>query len=1662
MSRLQQDQFVDDEEEECCPLCVEEFDLSDRNFRPCPCGYQICQFCFNNIKTTMNGLCPACRRPYDEATIEWKTISPEEMAKHKQQIAQKAKKNAQIRQKEAQKAEADSLSRKHLAGLRVVQKNLVYVTGLTPTIREDRLLDTLRGDDYFGQYGKIIKIVVSKARENAHHQQSVGVYVTFARKQDAEACIKAVDGSQNGDRTLRAQYGTTKYCSAYLRGEQCNNRNCMFLHEPGEDNDSFTRQDLSMMNSIQTQQPAQSSTSRAAPPSHPGPPVAAATPMNRQDSTDSSSPTHDAPGLPATASWGNKAILERRASRSTIASNPSPMVANAVPAQAAKPPKPEEPPKKKGKEKEKEKEKSAQTSKASTPQSPPTPAPVARSPKARDTGLKDLLKTICSSDFKFVFSSAVLSDEEFKAITEFPQLLDPNGGAKRRAMREKERESTLQREAEAEAEAKMTTQQAPAAEREDNEATVGGSLQLGGEPEEGHDSGASHANQHTIAPPGQQAFGGSLFGQNTSLGEDFSSLGLSNRGLTPQQQQQLLLSNFKSGTQSSGLQSNMPNTQPQQQGLSGGAQGHTRHTSRFSFANDSASASANVQPVANQKLMSQQNSMMPKNANQFNQISQHQPLGGQFFTNVQGPPPGLKPTGTPPVSGTGMFGQGHGFATGGLGYGANVAGRNSNDAMYQDLLRSRNMDGGARGADAGKRESMFPSFLNQHPTTSTPAPTPGLLSFPYGPSPGAYQESGSQKSKKKGKKHRHANTSSSGGGGLADVQDPSILQARLHQSGMAGQEDTPFSAEEQASFNVDALVNDNENEPPIRGTPNTPLSTHFFEHPRRATPTIPPGFTAPAIPRAVVEESLSRPGSRPMSRTASSTITPAVPVIPVTPIRAATPIKTKRNKAKADQVQTATSNTAVATTPLPETPTKAATKLTPAKLQATAEAIKDDKEEAVAQAKQKPGETKALLESTIKDMAKTKPASKKTKAATEVSPKKEPQKDAKAVPIPVATPTSSTKRQPPGKLDIPAATKIPVDEGSPGAGSFKGDQAKSTRQHTVTTTGSVPPSPAAAITGSPIKRSVAPRTLRVVPTPKTEIPPPLSAASAPSLPHIPTVDKLRSRQASIASINQPGTPGSDLISDTASITSTSVSRASSPPPIGGKIGTAPVRKKTKSQAKKDRQERKRQIEEEQTMMDDGKSDVEVVQAPIIGRKKKAKKPTSTPKPIAAAFKSQPASPKPATVEEEHSDAPTVPSRKVSSTKASGRVTPEPEPEHVAEQQKDKREHTAQSIMADLQKTGELLASTLEFFKPLSSSLTHASRTAQSTSAATPPDLKVHFSEADLEALSKKKPVRLRGHDGKPDSRTLITPNGKFFWGLSEELEQKALELEKHIAEIKGHARFHPRKQTHDHNYTMDMPTPTKDVLPAIATALKEAGKKLNTNTSQQMPKLDPSSGHISSTSLPLPPVQGPEVSASQPLPPPQQQTPADAGAYLNQFVLPKTDNQPPNQPRPEMAAVGGPPGAGTANISVNVNKFAKVAKAVVEGGAVGSTEIDGMGVMAADLLGGVFVQGLEALVGAGLGLQSSQDIGLDSNGNISLGGRNGGGLDVQDLMNAIETTSGIGGYSGNERRGRGSVLSMEEAEQAMHVAKKEHDVLEKKLAALMKKNKKLALGTGRG
>jgi CCR4-NOT transcription complex subunit 4 len=651
----------------------------------------------------------------------------------------------------------------------VVQKNLVYVTGLSPRVQEDRLLETLRGDQYFGQYGKIVKIVVSKAKDNIN-PQSVGVYVTYARKQDAASCIAAVDGSQNGDRVLRAQFGTTKYCSAYLRNEQCTNRNCMFLHEPGEENDSFTRQDLSSMNVISTQHPQASSQPTSQPPPQSQQPMAAAHTLSRQDSQyipQSPIVEHDGPALPLTASWASKAPqLSRTAStrsvslvmpKETVREKPKPEPQpQPEPSPLVESPEPVQPP---------------------SPSPPPAAVtPVKKKRPAVEDALTHMFKAFQSFDLRLNLSAKTLEEYSID-YDNFPSLFDENGGAKRRAMRlREEEEDEERRRAEAES-ASQIIQQTVHSVEEDNGPETGGSMQLGGEPEDL--IGRGQSPQHAIEPPSRT----NSVDDGGFLSSELSNLSINAPNLTAQQRQQLLLQQFKT-----------PSTQPSQtpfQPPTAAPAGHARNVSRYTFANDTASASAAVKPVANATLMNQQSAMMPS------QSPFQQPPPGGFYSNVQGPPPGLKTTGTPPFSGGGMFGQGHGFATSGLGYGANLTGRNPNDEMMRDLLRSRNLGGSGQLSDAAKREYLFPSFLQSHPTSSTPVPAPGLLNLPYGVQPQAFQDA-VQKPKKKGKKHKHANTSSSGGG-VVDVADPSILQARLHQAGQIGNQGL-FTAQGQGGL----------------------------------------------------------------------------------------------------------------------------------------------------------------------------------------------------------------------------------------------------------------------------------------------------------------------------------------------------------------------------------------------------------------------------------------------------------------------------------------------------------------------------------------------------------------------------------------------------------------------------------------------------------------------------------------------------------------------------------------------------------------------------------------------------------------------------------------------------------------------------------------------
>ncbi|PTB64514.1 hypothetical protein BBK36DRAFT_1122902 [Trichoderma citrinoviride] len=1486
-----QDSFIE-EDEDVCPLCIEEFDLSDRNFRPCPCGYQVCQFCFNNIKNNMNGLCPACRRPYDEKTIQWKVVTQEEVAEFRANIQKNQRKRAQEqRQKEVQKREAEKENRKNLIGVRVVQKNLVYITGLAPTVREDELLKTLRKPEFFGQYGVIQKISISNRKSSDGQHHSLGIYVTFEKPEEATRCIQAVHGSQNGDRILKAQYGTTKYCSAWLKNEKCNNPGCMFLHEQGDEEDSYTRQDLSSMNSIHTQRPlpgGNSTSFRTTPRQQVSQPTL--TPisqsMARTSSKEGSDYGPDGSALPSSANWARNPQRSRRGSHATSGAPSSPAISASLPtttevAQEAVEDAGSPPPAQQAEEEQVSNQDSAE---APQPQSSKSP-------------LVNILRAL---------QNCTLSNLVAPQVNELgPPLFDIRGGKKRKEMREDD-------------DARISGDQKNATEgpaQPEGEAEAGGSLALGGEPEEREVMGDGQAFEHrhiNTFPPIQRSNADTLFGpalNGSNFNPGTTQMG---RGITPQ--------HLMSLRPQSGFSELAPSS------LSGQAAfqnpGHNRQSSRFSFMADSPPASTNLKFATNPRIMGQQSSMIPS--------SLQSSGNGHFFgSSMPAPPPGLKSTNTPPN----LFGQGFG----GSGFGA--ATKDSSGDLLQSLI-SRSRGSGNQPHDGGK------------------PPTSGLLASLYGNHPGAFQDFGS-KQKKKGKKHRHANTSSSGGSGLVDLADPSILQARMqhqtqsntgvNQGVFSGQsQDHDLQLPDEAQLSVDALVSDDP-VPALASPPVIDVDSH-----RLAS-------------QAGSADTLGQPNQDASKQTQPqrAIATPATPHISsLTPPYNLVPSVQGSSKANLTDQETdirAKASTAKDSSAPPPTSAKGG--------------ILQEKDFPALGAPRTIETMGAGISlAAPKTVAlKSRPLTRRQEDRGPEAQDEDPGLTAK-VPGPHSTKTSDAK---------------PVEQAAPTAGANlvpqpvdgiakSDDSAENSR---------FPPLPAPTIgNGMSTASRAVPKTLRVVSSSvKAET---RSASPSPAPVSSPATGKLVQSQ-------RPGTPASEMISDTASVTSfsVSVSRAGSPPL--SRVGTAPVRGTTKSQQRKQRKEVLKQ--ETKIIAEAPKTDT-AEHAPVIGRKKKQKKekppreanasssaatPTETPKAEAATLSKGEG--KQVAVEHDgalktesttHSPNEKLDARKNSTKGASEPLaSPSPSPtpplpkaSESADKSPERSQSSPASVFAAIKDSLCTAApEKLQLLKPVSSNSSRPEHNPLNPSGKREDCNQSscrcgEMQDADLAALRAGKPVRKQFHtDG---SRMLITPHGDCIRGLTPEEEDTFLALQTAIA----------------------------------ATAENPAAFVA--------PRHQPSSGAFSLIKGRAVPNGRPNIFPSTTQP--QTQDPIgklqreDALSYINQYVLPRLSLG--------ATSMGFPKGASSTRDSASLNSLAP------------------------------YFYGPDAA--AGVGIYSSPE----------------SARAIQDFAAPGMSLDEIGKGAAASSIGNMPLMSVEDAEAALTAAKKETEKLEKGLNLVIKRNRRLLLG----
>ncbi|XP_022731480.1 uncharacterized protein LOC111285993 isoform X2 [Durio zibethinus] len=314
---------MSDEGEKTCPLCAEEMDLTDQQLKPCKCGYEICVWCWHHIidmaeKDETEGRCPACRSAYDKERIVGMAANCERLV---------SEINLERKTKSQKAKMKSSEGRKQLSSVRVIQRNLVYIVGLPLNLADE---DLLQRREYFGQYGKVLKVSMSRTAAGVIQQfpnNTCSVYITFSKEEEAIRCIQSVHGFVLEGRPLKACFGTTKYCHAWLRNVPCSNPDCLYLHEIGSQEDSFTKDEIiSAYTRVQQITGATNNMQRCAGNMLPPPvddycptssasaakPIAKSTPNNTTVSIPKGSPPNGSLGrsiaLPAGASWGMRAL----------------------------------------------------------------------------------------------------------------------------------------------------------------------------------------------------------------------------------------------------------------------------------------------------------------------------------------------------------------------------------------------------------------------------------------------------------------------------------------------------------------------------------------------------------------------------------------------------------------------------------------------------------------------------------------------------------------------------------------------------------------------------------------------------------------------------------------------------------------------------------------------------------------------------------------------------------------------------------------------------------------------------------------------------------------------------------------------------------------------------------------------------------------------------------------------------------------------------------------------------------------------------------------------------------------------------------------------------------------------------------------------------------
>ncbi|CUV07485.1 unnamed protein product [Cryptosporidium hominis] len=230
-----------------CPLCMEEMDETDKKFYPCKCRYQICLWCFYHVRDQLDNKCPACRQQYENSLTnrpcdrEIEPISKDEGFNWCGNTVSRITNNESNKLQNDNHDTIDHLGKSddisNLEDMRIIQRNLVYVVGLSYSIAKREILSC---ENSFGKYGKILNM-----RILPNNNDTCSAFITYYDELSATKAIKNINGKKMfGQNIIRCSFGTNKYCNSFIRNSVCNNPNCAYVHEIVNPNDCISKSEL--------------------------------------------------------------------------------------------------------------------------------------------------------------------------------------------------------------------------------------------------------------------------------------------------------------------------------------------------------------------------------------------------------------------------------------------------------------------------------------------------------------------------------------------------------------------------------------------------------------------------------------------------------------------------------------------------------------------------------------------------------------------------------------------------------------------------------------------------------------------------------------------------------------------------------------------------------------------------------------------------------------------------------------------------------------------------------------------------------------------------------------------------------------------------------------------------------------------------------------------------------------------------------------------------------------------------------------------------------------------------------------------------------------------------------------------------------------------------